>query len=278
MNTQVGKIRFVNPERPPAFVAEVIEPEGFLSVRTSDFQSFGIYCVRFGKEFWPGREFSKRELMSFAHKEFTNPQQATEDEWGKIPATGWEDPRRWKWRAYTSGEIVLDREHRPTDDMLAQAAELALNELEPGKRYPDLDEWECWVCDKETKEPIALVLTATDQESIETLTYSPMVRLGRGDLSFDFADFVAARDLQDRLNARINTATEAGRFGYFARIFRRELDGSATEFRPDKTTTDHAAGYLPAGLLAEPWETERLSLKTAETDQSEDAWPEVIGE
>lgn len=277
MNTQIGKIRFVNPERPPAFVAEVIEPEGYLSVRTFDFQSFGIYCVRFGKEFWCGREFSKQELFQFCRKEFTHPGQERQDDFGEIPATGWEDPRRWKWRAFTSGEIVLDREHRPTADMLSQAAELALNELEPGKRYPDLDEWECWVCDKETKEPIALVLTATDQDSIETLTYSPMVRLGRGDLSFDFTDFKAARDLQDRINARINTATEAGRFGYFVRIFRREIDGSATEFRPDKTTADHPAGYLPTGLLAEPWETERLSLKAAQPDQPEDEWPDEVG-
>lgn len=276
MKTQIGKIRFVNPERPPSYVAEIIESDETLSARTKDFQHFAFYVVHRGLEFYCGREFSSHELMQFAHKEFTYPNQMRRDDFGDIPATGWDDPRRWQWCAFGGGESRLEREHRPTSEQLAQLSQLALNGLEPGKRYPPLDEWECWVCDKETLEPLALVMTAPDRESIETLFYSPMIRLGRGDLSFDFEDCVAARDLQKRINERVNTATEPHRFGYYARIFRRDFDDSAIEFCPDGTQREHPPGYLPSGTLAAPYESERAALRPVQSYEPQDEWLDEI--
>lgn len=288
MKTQVGQIRFVNPERPPSFITEIIGEDGRrLSARTRLFHSFAFYVIKGGVEFYCGREFRRDELLQFTRKVFAHPQQTQHDQFGNIPATGWEDPRRWTWRGFTQGEVHLDREFRPTAKDLAELSALALNELEPGRTYPQLDDWECWVCDKDSLEPIALVLTALDQESIESLTYSPMVRLGRGDYSFDFEDHSTARALRDRINERINTATAPGRFGYFARIFRREIDGSALEVFPrrycngqwteERPPTERPAGYLPAGLFAEPFESAYRALKRISADP-DDEWPNEIGE
>lgn len=266
-----GKIRFVNPEKIPSRVAEIVNEETsrVLSARTRDNQSFGVYLVDGDYEFYCGREFSKQRLVEWSKGRFVPHNQQTEDELGSIPATG--EPKTWRWRAFVSqGEVRLKRRLNPTSAELQELADAAIDlTLKKDEDLIDLDAYECWVCDKDTLEPLALVLTATSQEEIERQHFSPLVRLGVGDLSNDFVDVMAARELQDEINERVNSSDKSGKVAFASRIFIRHFDNTSTEFRSPELGakaveyTQHPEGWLPSGVFAEPWQSRYEALERA---------------
>lgn len=252
---QIGLMRLVNPDRGRLLCANIQLDSGTLSARTSNFKQFGLYCVVGGREFYPGREFSRWEFSRwFGAEALPQEDRETEDELGKIPATH-PNPTTWKWYAIDSrGERNLKQSSKPNLVDLQKVAGYALT-LREEEFYPFIDNWECWVCDRKTLQPLALVLTANSREEIETLTYSPMWRF-----CSNAEHEQETRKFENEINNRINTASKPGRWGFNALVFERHLDNSVTEYAPDGKVTHHPIGHLPIGELTEPFEKKRLEL------------------
>ncbi len=257
---RLGLIRLVNPWRGRIWCADLTTPHGILSVRTGSkpkeaFERWDIYLVREGIEYYCGRSFTKRELMRwFSADLLPADDQPQDDDFGSIPANT-PTPQGWKWYGFTSGEVVLPHQHKPTAADFQRVAGFALA-MRPNEFYPYLDSFEVWVCDKDTTKPVALVATGNTLDESESQAFSPLVRLGSGDLSFDFEDCASARSLQKRINGRINTATEPNRIKFVSRLFERRLDGTVIEYRdgcPYSGTDTDAVMALPENWLAEPW-------------------------
>lgn len=258
---RAGLIRLVNPWRGRVWCAEIEVENGIVSARTGAeaskaFEKWDLYLCREGIEYYCGRSFSKRELMRwFSAEVLPADDQPQNDSLGSIPANT-PEPTAWKWYGFTVGEVVLPRHLKPIAADLQKVAGYALA-MRPDEFYPYLDCWEVWLCDKDSHEPVALVATGNTKEEAEQQQFSPLVRLGRGDLSYDFKEFEAARSLQTRINDRINSAVQPGRIGFVSRLFCRHLDGTAIEYRGGQ---EFGAAVLPEEWLAEPFWSEFKTL------------------
>ncbi len=235
----LGKIRLVNPYRGISLVAEIETWEGKLSFRTNNLQEFDLYWVIDGKEFWSGKTFSRRDLLLFSQKQFS-PNHPVES---------------WNWKAFGVGEYKLKGQYKPKVEEIAKVSREALK-LEIGINYPILDIYECWVCDKDKLLPLFLALCAPTREEIETLTFSPMFRLER-----KLKEFSEGQQFEEKINSLVNTSKSKGRFGFTSRIYRRNEDGSLTEFFPNGKKENHPQNYLSETLLVEPFNTEYQDLK-----------------
>lgn len=255
---RLGLIRLVNPWRGRIWCADLATAHGTLSARTGTkpkdaFERWDIYLVRDGVEYWCGRSFTKRELMRwFSAEVLPADDQPQDDEFGNIPANT-PNPQSWKWYGFTVGEVVLPSQYKPAAADLQRLAGFALA-MRPNEFYPYLDLFEVWVCDKDTLEPLALVATGNTLKEAEAQMFSPLVRLGKGDLSYDFKDCGDARSLQKRINDRINAATVTGRVKSVSRMFERKLDGLAIEYRNGQAYSGGNENInLPENWLADPW-------------------------
>jgi hypothetical protein len=265
----LGVMRLVNPWRGLVYFAQVEGQYGMLSARTGDFKHFSIYSVQSGKEFYPGRIFERAELAQWLLGEPLHPDQRAllADEFGDIPAVA-PNPQSWVWLTVSGqGEERLKRAFKPNPAELQQLAGAALS-LQRGQFYPLLDSWEIWLCDKDTLEPLALAITALTLEDTDWQTFSP--RWHANWQSAPAEHKVGLHNLEKEINARINSATDLSCFRSVHRLFQRNLDGSSQEWArenpvdvslPLLKVADHPAGYLPDGLLAEPFESQRLQLE-----------------
>lgn len=255
---KLGLIRLVNPWRGRIWCADLATAHGTLSARTgakpkNAFERWDIYLVRDGVEYWCGRSFTKRELMRwFSAEVLPADNQPQDDEFGSIPANT-PNPQSWEWYGFTVREVVLPSQYKPTVADLQRLAGFALA-MRPNEFSPYLDLFEVWVCDKDTLEPLALVATGSTLEEAEQQTFSPLVRLGTGDLSFEFKDCEKARSLQKQINERVNAAVESGCVKYASRLFERRLDSAVVEYRGGHVYSgDDAIANLPENWLADPW-------------------------
>lgn len=269
----LGLIRLVNPWRGHCYCANLETEKGILSARSFDLKTFGFYSVIGNSEFYPGRDFTRKELGEWLSGQPIPPDQRSQirDEFGDIPAIT-PNSQDWTWLSITGrGEERLTREAKPQMFEIQNLAGAALL-MSKDKFLPLLDPYELWVCDKDSLDPIALVLCDISLERIDWQQFNPMWRMGRGDLSFEFQDSILtqARGLQKEIHARVNTSTKASRFEFYSRIFKRNLDNSAIEYRranihlpntPLEAVESHPIGFLPEGLLANPWEQKRLEIE-----------------
>jgi hypothetical protein len=263
---QLGLIRLVNPWRGQIWCADIQTKHGTLSARTGSkpkqaFEQWDVYHCVGDSEFYCGRSFSKRELMRWFSASVPDADdQPQEDELGSIPANT-PDPKAWKWFALTQGETVLKPEYKPTAADFQKVAGYALA-VRPDEFYPYLDQYEIWVCDKETLEPIALVMTANSLEQADRMTFSPMVKFDRNLKGNN----PALRELEDRINQRVNSSEKSNTFKWVHRLYKRNLDGTAIEYareNPNDTSLPLMAmgeAVLPEPYLAEPYWSEYLSL------------------
>ncbi len=270
MQPRNGIIRLVNPWRGLLYVSEIKGRHGLLSARTQDFKMFSIYFLRDGVEFYPGRMFDRVELSQWLSGEPIHPdsREVLADEFGAIPAVA-PNPQSWKWYAFRQGEEILKYQFSPSTAEIQKVAGAALM-LRPDCFSPLIDPWEIWVCDKDSQLPLMLTMTGQSLEDIDSVTFSPLWRFNWQTATTDTEPMLRA--LEKRVNERINAATEPGRVRWTHRLFRRNLDGSAEEWRrenecdpslPLVKVEEFPAGWLPSGLLAEPFESDRRALEGA---------------
>jgi len=269
-STKKGTIRLVNPWRGLVYVAEVETMHGRLSVRTKDFENFSICTWHLGHEFYLSKEFSRRELAQWVIGKPLCPDDKKKliDEFGDIVAVT-PKPDAWCWRRHMGcfRQQVLKSEFIPTTGELQKAAEVALM-MHIDEFLPNIDSWEIWSCDKETNLPLALVMTGETLDDIDRITFSPLWRANcNASLDENEAEL---RVLTKEVNERINSASQPGRVRWVHRLFHRKPDGSAEEWmrsNPSNPSEDLAKiaeyppGWLPSGLLAEPFESRRCILE-----------------
>lgn len=266
---EFGLMRLVNPDRNSVYVAQLFTGNGVLSARTEDFELFSIYSVQVGKEFYPGRKFSRKELASFFLAESILPDQrkTLSDEFGDIPAIA-PNPQSWKWYAIHRGEERLKQEYKPTALDFQRVSGAALS-LTKGGFYPLIDPYEIWVCDKDSQEPLFLAMTGTSLEDVDRQTFSPMWRFNWHKCTSDTE--VPLRKLQEEINSRVNTSDTPGKFGWFHRLFKRNLDGSAIEYSQSlEEVQTRLSGYLPDGTIAEPYATSLNNIQSYGNNNNQD--------
>jgi len=262
MEASIRKIRLVNPTRPSVFEAYIQTEHGGIVARTEDSQSFSIYYLLEGKEFYCGRRFTRKEIAQWLKGKLPHPDERRQiyDELGDIPAIA-VNPQSWVWYFVSNrGEERLKTELKPTISDLQKLAGLAL-QINPSNFYPLGDPYEIWVCDKDTELPLFLTVTGNSLEEIDRQTFSPLWR-------FNFVDCtasneVALRELQKLINSRVNASDNFRTIKWTHRIFKRNLDDSVIEYSQDelKPIAEYPPNWLPTGLMAEPFETVRKHLE-----------------
>ncbi len=227
-----GRMRLVNPYRGIIFCSNLEMPSGFLSIRTGGmvepFQKWGFYRYFEGIEYYCGREFSRSEIGNWLGNQVLPTEDQPQEDWlGPIPANT-PDPKDWKWIGFSVGEHRLPQQLKPTKADFQTLCGEALT-LNSDTFYPLIDRFEIWVCDKVTKQPIALVSTGISLEDIDCQTFSPMVK-------FDWDlkdDHPGLRDLEDAINRAINTSESRSRFGCYTLLCEKKLDGQAIFYGRD---------------------------------------------
>ena len=253
-----GTIRLVNPWRGQVLAAVM----GNLRASTDDFgATFEIRVVVDGHDFYPGRAFTRAEVTEWAtgpagrgrRPRTCRPPQR--DMFGVIPAQH-PDPRRWPWYAIDVGAWRLAAECRPDAVDLSRLCQEALS-LDTAEALPPLDHYEVWLLDRETQLPLALAVTALTLDTAKSLVFA-----ARYQHSLPRYRTPATREFEDRVNARIYIPTQAGsrRVAWF--ICERRYDGSCLVHSADDRVVERPAEWLPIGLLAEPWESERKRHET----------------
>lgn len=252
----------MNPTRRGVWEAKVSTEYGHLVARTENSHSFSVYAIEEGKEFYCGRRFSRKELGTWLQGELTPPdeQETLRDEFGDIPAIA-PNPQSWIWYYLGPwGEERLKTQYKPTTSDLQTLAGLAL-QINPQNFYPLGDNYEIWVCDKDTELPLFLATTGTSLAEIDKQFFSPLWRFALCHCTADTE--VPLRELRDSINQRINASDTPDKVRWKHRLFRRNLDGSAVEYGQMNLVeiAEHPAGWLPTGLMAEPFESIRKSLE-----------------
>lgn len=254
----IGCIRLVNPDRGTALAAIT----GRLIATSTDFgASWSINLIEGGYEYWPGRDFSRDEIETWAagcplsgaelsiRGIINNP---ADDALGGRPPADNENPETWPWHHPVATRLA--RSIRPSREDIVELAGEALR-AEAAETLPYLDRFEIWACDHEDERPLALIMTAIDLDEAKRIEFSPRWRFQSGpDVPTDMRKF------EDRLNARILMPIRSGSFDVKWSIYERRPDGSAIRHGADGAEIEIPPGGLPTGLLAEPWEAERLLL------------------
>ena len=257
----IERIRLVNPARPGVMQARIKVMHGFLVARTEDCRNFSIYAWQQGKEFYCGRQFTREEIATWVSGELIPPDNRTElaDELGDIPALA-PNPKNWMWYFVGGrGEERLRQDYKPTIADLQRLAGLAL-QINLSTFYPLGDPYEIWVCDKDTEMPLFLAMTGSSLEEISSQFFSPLWRFNWS--RCDEKTEIPLRKLQKLINNRVNLSERRGTIRWKHRLFERQLDGSSIEFGENLLPiAEHPAGWLPLGLLAEPYETIRRDLE-----------------
>jgi hypothetical protein len=244
----IGQIRAVNPDRglAPAALAGRL-----LAVSDAAGAAFELVALEGGCQYHPGRSFGREELRRLAR--------------GGGPPPGPLD-----WRVFGPWGVERLKAPPATGDLAALAAE-ALR-LAEERAEALLDRFEVWASDKASGRPLALLATAVDYVEAEAIGFAPGPT-GRVTDRYDHTSEIwrfcephllrpEAEAFQRRVNAKIRTDAQPGLYPFLRRIFERLPDGSAVEHDRGRTRPV-PAGYVPAGHLAEPLESERISLLRA---------------
>ncbi|EMO66604.1 hypothetical protein LEP1GSC132_0004 [Leptospira kirschneri str. 200803703] len=244
----LGQIRLVNPNR--GYYRASICNGLVLSEKNERYE---FHLNSGGFEFYPGRSFSRDEILELANYTF-DPNFGV-DEFGQIPANT-KDPRGWVWKSISNrGENQLRSEYKPSIiDIANSCSEIISNE----NAQINLDRFEIWLHDWKTKKPIALAVTAETLESADWQTFSPIWRF-----CISSHHNSETYEFESQINSLINYL-EFPKIGYFAGIYERTLDGDAIEWYRDKDGEFKSRIYedkFPSGLLAEPWEKIRIDLE-----------------
>jgi hypothetical protein len=120
---------------------------------------------------------------------------------------------------------------------------------------PYLDRFEIWALDPGTGRPIALLKTERSLEEAEFMEYLPLWRFKTApELPAEIVQF------QELIELLFRKPRARGGFHIKTGIFERHTNGSATQHGASGATIPISAAEFPDGLLAEPWEAERLRL------------------
>jgi hypothetical protein len=246
---KLGVIRLVNPWRGYIWCADVDINEGVLSARTGAiklkaFEQWDIYVIHDGLEYSCWRSFTKKELISLLNN---NDEYITKNLF---------DVESFEWSGFTPKKVVLPEQSKPSTMDFQQLAEASLS-MNLDVSYPLIDLFELWMCDKETLKPVALVSTGNSLEEIKTQAFSPVIRLGSEDLSFNFRHFESAASLQFSINERVNNPFDQKQ-PFVTRMFHRAVDGKIFEYcNNEKRYLPQAVDILPPAerFLSSPyWE------------------------
>lgn len=235
----IGWVRLVNPDRGQAPAAT----SGRLLATSGDGgRSWEVRVVVAGREFFTRRPLSVGELRSIPLSG------------GSAP--GVPEPWHWHWCARgPAGEIRLTPAERPSPAELAGLGREIARWAGPDDALPRLDRFEVWLCDREGH-PLALAATAISLELALAIPHLHPWQIAPGPRQTD-----STWDFQRRINEQLNTCPLPGLYRFRARIYERPQRGDAVILHgPNGTRRRLPTSSLPEGLLAEPWESERLRL------------------
>ncbi len=231
----IGTMRLVNPDRGSALVVVM----GRLTAVSEDGGTHWEVVLIHGS-----RQFYTRRPLSC-------------DEFGAIAAGDAEDgPWCWRWIGMSeSGAVRLGPRERPTQaELFALGQKVCQFDPIADNALPRMDRFEVWLCNRETGRPVALAATALSREMALAI---PHVRPWQCvEPPLQTAETWA---FQSRINNLLNRYPRSGRYRFVVRLYERDgdrvvrhgLDGPIGQVR---------SGFVPDGLLAEPWESERLAL------------------
>lgn len=214
--TSIGLMRKVNPWRNQSYTANVTTKSGTISARTNissrpDLNQWDIYFIFKGIEYYYGDPIDGEKIRNWANEKIANTE-----------VGGW---------ITRSPEIPLHilslpAKHRPKTQDLQTVANLALS-IDPNIHYPHLDFYELWLCDKETKEPIAIALTDSTLAGIDAVYYHPKFRFDRSIKDF----YPKLKLLESEINSRINASDCEHTWAWTHRIFKRIPGQPIIEYR-----------------------------------------------
>lgn len=232
----IGTMRLVNPDRGLAVVAVAGE---IVAVSEDGGGLWELRLLRATHEFYTRRPLASLEVRALAD--------------GRPGPEPWS----WRWEALgESGPLRLRPEERPTREALTAACQEASRvDGMPAAALPRLDRFEVWLCDRQAGRPLALAATALSREMALAL---PHVRPWQCVVATEQTPETWAFQL--RIHALVNHSRRAGRFRSLVRLYERTIRG-VIRHGLDGPLGRVRAGYMPEGLLAEPWESERLALR-----------------